>query len=469
MKIAVVGLNHKTASVDIREQLAFSAEQAVKVLGLLKAKYPGTGFVLLSTCNRTELYYAGGEQNYSSVGDQGCSSVGGQDYFSTADQGGSPAAGQDGSLPGVQSCPTGQELAEFLSDYCSVPMTTLQEIFYVHHNAEAVEHLLSVAASLDSLVIGESQILAQVKESYALASRAQMTNKVINRLFHCAFATSKEVYSLTSIAQRRVSVAGVAIELARQLFENIRKAKIAVIGAGEMGELLIRHLLDVGSENITVFNRTLKRAESMARKYGIACRGWQDLPDYFSEADIVIAAALAEEHLFDKSCLSGRMGGALLIIDIAVPRNFDASVNELEEVFLYSVDDLEQVAQKNLAIRQEDIGRAQEIIADNVQSFMDWFGVKDIGPLIGQLRDKFQQIGQAELLRFLAGENNMEPSQKQKMEAAVNRITNTLLHRLINVMYTIAQNDGADEVRYLIESIIQDQEQPDSKECQHGQ
>ena len=236
-----------------------------------------------------------------------------------------------------------------------------------------------------------------------------------------------------------------------------------------MGELLVRHLLDVGSENIRVFNRTFKRAESMARKYGIAWGDWQGLEDYFSEADIVIAAALAEEHLFDKSCLSERNRGPLLIIDIAVPRNFDASVNELEEVFLYSVDDLEEVAQKNLAIRQEDIGRAKEIIADNVQSFMDWFGVKDIGPLIGQLRDKFQQIGQAELLCFLAGENNMKPSQKQKMEAAVSRITNTMLHRLINALYTIAQNDGADEARYLIESIIQDQQQPDNKECQHGQ
>ncbi|MBN2375589.1 MAG: glutamyl-tRNA reductase [Sedimentisphaerales bacterium] len=445
MKIAVVGLNHKTASVDIREQLAFSAEQAVKVLGLLKAKYPGTGFVLLSTCNRTELYYAGGEQDDSLLQSRG------------------------GSSTDSRNCPTHQEMVEFLSDYCSVPMTTLQENFYIYHDAEAVEHLLSVAASLDSLVIGEAQILAQVKESYALASGARATNKVINRLFHCAFATSKEVYSLTSIAQRRVSVAGVAIELAGQLFENIRKAKIAVIGAGEMGELLVRHLLDVGGENITVFNRTLKRAESMARKYAIAWGDWQALSDYFLEADIVIAAALAEEHLFDKSCLSGRSGGALLIIDIAVPRNFDASVNELEEVFLYSVDDLEQVAQKNLAIRQEDVGRAREIIADNVKSFMDWFGVKDIGPLIGRLRDKFQQFGQAELLCFLAGENNMEPGQRQKMEAAVNRITNRMLHRLINALYTIAQNDGADEARYLIESIIQDQQQPDNQECQHGQ
>ena len=421
MRITVIGLNHKTAPVDVREKLAFNNDEAAQALEQLKKNFPYAGFVLLSTCNRTELYTAA------------------EDH----------------------SCPTPDELAQFLSDFASVTLTEFKSNLYVHHDDEAVKHLLNVAASLDSLVIGESQILAQVKDSYTLATEVKCANKVLNRLFHCAFATSKEVYSLTSIAQRRVSVAGVAIELASQLFEDISQANVAVIGAGEMGELLIRHLLDNGCRNITVFNRTLKRAENIAGAYHISCDNWSNLKSALQNVDIVVAAALTEEYLFDKSFLADRSRTTLLIIDIAVPRNFDPAVNELADVYLYSVDDLEQVIKKNIEIRQEDISRADEIIVDNVESFMDWFGVMDIGPLIGQLRQKYHQISQKEFERFIAGESNIPPIQKQKMEVVVNRIVNKLLHRLINGSYNIAKNYGPHEASHLIESIIQSKDRSD--------
>jgi glutamyl-tRNA reductase len=413
MKIAVVGLNHKTAPVDIREQLAFSADQTTDALGKLKTLFPSAEFVILSTCNRTELYYAG-------------------------------------DAPGVLP----DDLAKFLSDMRGIPSAEFEDFLYTHYDERAVEHLLNVASSLDSLIIGETQILAQVKQSYRLAIDAGSTGKIINRLFHCAFATSKEVYAITSIAQRRVSVAGVAVELARRLFEHISCARVAVIGAGEMAQLLIRHLVELNCGDITVFNRTLSTARKMAARHNIKAKDWADLQSALRETDIIIGAAGAEDYLFDKSSIQSRRTAPLLIIDIAVPRNFKPDIAELENVHLYSVDDLAQVVQGNIQTRQEDIGQAKEIIADNVESFMDWFALCDIGPLIGEFRKKFQQLSKIELDRFFAGEKNTPTIQKQKTEAAVNRIVNRLTHRLIHNFHDVAKIYGHDKASQMIEGII---------------
>jgi len=421
MKISVIGINHKTASVAIREKLTFSPPQVNDALRRLKEKFPETEFVLLSTCNRTELYYSARRRQ----------------------------------------SPEHDYLSQFLGELSGLELDKFKNSLYFYHDQDAVRHLLTVAASLDSLVVGEAQIIAQVKESYRLAAECSCTGKVLNRLFHCAFATSKEVYTVTSIAQRRVSIAGVAVELARQLFADITQAKITVIGAGEMGELLIRHLRDIGCNDITIFNRHLQRAQRIASQYDIATGDWQLLRPSLRHTDIVIAAAMAEDYLFDKSYIDKRQGKSLLIIDIAVPRNFDPALNEIEDVYLYSIDDLGRIIHENLQARQDDIGQAREIITDNVDSFMDWFGVMDIGPLIGRLRRKFHQINKNELEHFFANEDNITALQKQKMEAAVNRTVDKLLHRLINNFHTIARKYGPDEATRLIESIIQYEDRTD--------
>ena len=419
MNITVVGLNHKTAAIDLREKLAFNAEQVEQMLTLLKDRFPQGEFVLLSTCNRTELYHAAEEAVIS-----------------------------------------GEDLTDFIAQFCDVPLAEFRDSLYIQHDADAVRHLLNVAASLDSLVVGEAQIIAQVKESYHIATAANSAGKILNRLFHCAFATSKEVYSSTSIAQRRVSVAGVAIELAQQLLENIASARTAIIGAGEMAGLLVRHLLDLNCQNITVFNRTLSRAQEMGRNFSINSGSWTDLKAFVQNVDIIVAAAASDDYLFDKSFVSAKRTGPLLIIDIAVPRNFHPDAAKLEDVYLYSVDDLAQVVQENLQARQEDIGQAREIIADNVVSFMDWFGTMDIGPLIGELRQTCQQVSRSELDRFLAGEKNMPTVQRQKIEAAANRIVNKLVHRFINSLHTIAKTHGPEEAARLIESMARHQDRP---------
>ena len=414
MKITVVGLNHKAAPVDIREKIAFNVEQTAEAIKQLQKKFDGGEFVLLSTCNRTELYYA---------------------------------VDDDGASP--------DDLVQFLFDFHAVPLADFRNFLYVHRDKDAVEHLLTVSSSLDSLVIGESQIVAQVKDSYHLAVSLKSAGKALNRLFHCAFATTKEIYSTTSIAQRRVSVAGVASELAQQLLEQIASAKVAVIGAGETAELLVRHLVDLDCHNITVFNRTISRAERMAKRYDINSGNWSNLKHALQQVDIIIAAATTEDYLFDKSFMQGRRTGPLLIIDVSVPRNFNPDTGELEDVYLYNIDDLAQVANENIQARQEDVGQAREIIADNVESFMDWFALYDIGPLVGKLRKKFQQISKTELDRFLAGENHVSTTQRQKTEAVVNRIVNKLVHRLINNFHNVAKTQGSDEASHMIESIIQ--------------
>jgi len=340
MKIIVLGLNHKSAPIEIREKLAFDAADTIKALRQLKDKFHEAEFVLLSTCNRVELYSA-------------CEGMGGV-----------PA----------------ETIAKFLSGFHNVALEDFQDFLYVHNDADAARHLLTVASSLDSMVVGEEQIIGQVKESYRLACAAKSTGKVLNRLFHCAFATSKKIHANTSISSGRVSVAGIAVELAMQLFADISAAKVVVIGAGEMGELL------------------------------------------------------------------------------AVPRNFEPSVNEIENVYLYSIDELSKVAEENLKAREGDITKGTHIIAENVAEFMDWFRSRDIGPLVGQMKKKFAQISQNELEHFFVGVRQ-EASCREVMEAMVNRIVNKLLHCVIKNVDVVAKKHGPAEAAKFIDSIVRQAEE----------
>jgi len=423
MDIVVVGLNHKTAPVDIRERLAFDEESTVDALGQLKERYPEGEFVLLSTCNRVELYCTAGQ-----------------------------SAG-----------PTMEDLTGFLSDFQGVASEDFQDFLYISRNEESVRHLLAVTSSLDSMVVGEPQITAQVKESYRLACKAKSSGKVLNRLFHCAFGASKEIYTRTSVASRRVSIAGVVVELARQLFSNIKSAKIVVIGAGEMGELLVGHFVRIKCENITVINRSYERAQQLAREHGITADKWDKLGEHLLDADIVVAAATAARgYLFDKiafkKVMEKRRGKALLTVDIAVPRNFEHSIDEIENVHLYSVDDLAQVVRENIKLRREDIDRAVEIICEKVNEFMDWFEIRDIGPLIGQLKESFDRIKRNELERLFAG-NRRDTGCKEAVDATAGRIVSKMLHCVIRNINIVAKEQGAAEAAKLVGGIVRNAEE----------
>jgi len=422
MKILVVGLNHKSAPIDVREKLAFDPEQVLRALRELKHRFGEAEFVLLSTCNRVELY---------------CAS----------------------ELSGGVS---GEDLAKFLSEFHGVRWENFQEFLYIYEDEESIRHLLTVASSLDSLVVGEAQIIGQVKESYRLACAAKSTGKVLNRLFHCAFTTSKKVHTITSIAHGRVSVAGVAVELAMQLFADISSAKVVVIGAGEMGELLVQHLQQIGSKNITIVNRSYDRGLNLAKQYGVKAEKWEELEEQLTGADIAIASVSVQDYLFRKESLKEiidrRRKGRLLVIDIAVPRNFEPSVNEIEDVYLYSVDDLSEVVEQNLKAREEDVVRSMEIVYENVTDFMNWFGARDIGPLIGQMKKKFAEISENEMEKFFVG-SRQEASCQAVMEAMVKRVVNKLLHCVIKNVNTVAKENGASEAARLVDSIVRQAEE----------
>ena len=422
MRISVTGLNHKSAPIEVREKLAFNSEQVLRALRILKDRFSGGEFVLLSTCNRVELY----------------------------------AACSDDEVVGASS------IEDFFCEFHGIEVDSFREYLYRYDGEEAVRHLLTVSSSLDSMVVGEGQIIGQVKESYRLSVTAKTTGKILNRLFHGAFTVSKKVHTKTSIASGRVSVAGVAVELSMQLFADISKAGVVVIGAGEMGELLVQHLMHVDCKNITVVNRTFERGQEMASRYGIGVDKWENLEERLLEANIAIASATSEDYLFKKESfkkLTGkRRKGTLLVIDIAVPRNFEPSINEIEDVYLYSVDELSEVAAENRKAREGDISRGMEIVYENVAEFMEWFKARDIGPLIGQMKQMFEQISRQELERFFVGVRE-EASCREVMEPMVKRIVNRLLHCVIKNVNVVAKEHGPGEAAKLVDSIVQHAEE----------
>jgi glutamyl-tRNA reductase len=422
MKIVVLGLNHKTAPLEIREKLAFDAVQTTRALCELKKRFAQAEFVLLSTCNRVELYCAGKQC-------QGAKTT---------------------------------KLAEFFSEFHGIELDQFRQFLYAYEDEDAVRHLLTVASSLDSLVVGEAQIIGQVKESYKLACAAKTTGKTLNRLFHSAFATSKKVYTTTSISSGRVSVAGVAVELAKQLFDDILSAKVVVIGAGDTGQLIVQHLLQVGARNITVVNRSYDRGLKVAEQYGIKAQKWEQLNEQLIGANIAIASASVQDYLFRRDSfreiIARRKEETLLIIDIAVPRNFEPSVNELEGLYLYSVDDLAAVVEQNRKARERDMARGMEIVLENVTEFTEWFGAKDIGPLIGRMKEQFKQIAENEMERFFVGVRQ-EASCREVMEAMVNRVVNKLLHCVIKNVNSVARENGATEAARLVDSIVKQAEE----------
>ncbi len=426
MKIIVTGLNHKKAPIQIREKLAFDSAQVLEALTQLKNRFIGSEFVLLSTCNRVELYCA------------------------TKRGGGA----------------TAQDLAQFLSEFHNVDVEDFQDYLYVYNDADAARHLLTVASSLDSMVLGEAQIVGQVKESYKLACEAKSTGKILNRLFHCAFATSKSVYTNTQISNGRVSVAGVAVELAMQLFADIGSAKTLVIGAGEMAELLVQHLLHAGGRKITVINRSYENGLELANRYHVAVQKWETLTEQLISTDLVIASAGGWNFLFSKKMLEeavrGRRRKPLLIIDIAVPRNFEPSVNEIEDVYLYSIDELSQVAEQNRRMREDDIAAGLALIGKSADDFIEWFNARDLGPLIGQMKEKFIQISQNELEQFLA-KNGQDASCSESAKEMVERIVSKMLHCVIKNVNAVAKEQGPSEAAKLVDSIVRGAEEISSE------
>jgi glutamyl-tRNA reductase len=417
MSIVVLGLNHKTAAVEIRERLAFDASQVAAALRRLKEMDPEAEFVLLSTCNRVELYYAGEQDSQEAAG----------------------------------------RLIAFLSGFHGLEPERFKPALYFHENEEAVRHLLLVASGLDSMVVGEAQILGQVKDSYKLACAAQSTGKILNRLFHCAFFTAKNVHTSTAISTGRVSVAGVAVELAGQLFADMARAKVVVIGAGETGELVVQHLLKAGCTDVIVVNRSYERGTELAGRCRIAVGKWEELSEQIGQANIVISSVATPDYLYTRESfertVKRRKAGSLLIVDVGVPRNFDPAIRKIEDIYLYGMDELREVAEQNLKAREADITSGLEIVYAEAAQFMDWFHARDIGPLIGRMKDEFRQISRRELERFLAGPRQ-HACCRVPLEEMVDRVVNKLVHCVIQNVNTVAKEASPTEAAKLVNTIL---------------
>jgi glutamyl-tRNA reductase len=389
MHLVLVGLSHKTAPIDIREKLTFPADRQGHALDLLTSGEEVAEAVILSTCNRTEIYVV--------------------------------AASEDG---GVES------VIDFMADYHSLDRHELTRYLYIVKDEAVVRHLFRVVASLDSMVVGEAQILHQVKEGYECAFDAGGTGRAFNKLFRQSFEVGKRVRTETAIGESAVSISYAAVELARKVFDTLEGRTILILGAGKMSELTAKHLVGNGVGRVLVANRTFERAEEMAARFQGRAVPFDSLYDHVREADIVISSTAATEHVVTKRPLAKAVRGrnrALFLIDIAVPRDIDPAVNSLPGVFLYDIDDLNGVVEANLEERMSEARRAEGIIDEEVAAFIAWLESMEVVPTVAAIRAKAEVIRQMELEKAL---KRLELSEKElkTIDALTCAIVNKMLH-----------------------------------------
>lgn len=386
----MVGLNHRTAPVAVRERVAFQNGQFEPALrGLITLPRVSEG-VILSTCNRVELVMCG------------------------QDTGAAQAA-----IPG------------FLAAQHGVSSDDIKPHLYVHEGREAVRHMFRVAASLDSMIVGEPQILGQMKEQYARAAELGAAGRILHRCFHKAFSVAKRVRSETGIAERAVSVGSAAVELARGIFDRLPDKTALLVGAGTMGELVARQLLDEGVGTLYVANRTYERAIDVARLLGGIPVPLDRLPRHLPQADLVVVAASGDDFLLDEPmiehALRERQRRSMLLVDLAVPRAIDPSIRALDGIYLYDVDDLDGVIADNRGARAREAAKAEVIIDGEVETFWRWFSGLDVVPTVVALREKVEALRLRELDRQLGG-LGLDDAQRLAVDQLTQRIVNKILH-----------------------------------------
>lgn len=389
MRLFAIGLSHRTAPVELRECVDFARRGVEAALSALAARAIAQEHVVLSTCNRAEVYAAG-------------------DGDATADA-----------------------LTRFFSEYHQVPPGQLADHLYIRRGQAAAHHLFRVAAGLDSLVVGEPQILGQVKAAYATATDRQMTGALTNRLFHSAFAVGKRVRSETGLGEGAVSVSYAAIALAKKIFGNLEGLHVLILGAGEMAKLTGVHLRAQKVSRISIASRTLSTAERLAEHLDGRAVPWTDLGAALAEADIVITATGATEPVLTRARIEDvmrpRRQRPLFIIDIALPRDVDASAGNVDQVFLYNLDDLRAIVKENLARRTEELRRADAIVNEEAARFAAWMQSREIIPTVVALRQRFEAIRQAELSRLEPKLTGLPPEARARLDEITHLIVEKLL------------------------------------------
>jgi glutamyl-tRNA reductase len=407
MNIIVVGLSHKTAAVEVREKVAFAPTQMEKPLNAVVALPDITEAVIVSTCNRVEI------------------------YATTRDVAGGMA-----------------RLKRFLADYHGLELETLESHLYSYHGEDATRHVFRVASSLDSMVVGEPQILGQIKTSYGYAAEYKSSGLILNRFLHKAFSVAKRVRTETKIASSAVSVAFAAVELAKKIFGDLSDKTVLLIGAGEMCELAAKHFINTGVRGVMVTNRTFERAEKLAQEFDAKAIKFDDLLDHLHKADIILSSTGAPTFIIREKevaeVIRRRKNKPMFFIDIAVPRDIDPKVNDVENVYLYTVDDLNGVVATNLEQRKIEAAKAEAIVEQEIGQFFKWLSSLEVTPTIVALRTRFDEIRRAELAKTLAGWKNLPPDAEKKLDALTNAFMNKLLHQPTSVLKRTEQGNRND-------------------------
>lgn len=397
MGIIVVGLSHKTAPIEVREKLNFPESTLPDALRKLMTYEGVQESLIMSTCNRVEIY----------------------------------ASVQD-SAKGID------RIKQFISDYHGLSREALEQSLYVYPDAQGVRHTFRVASSLDSMVVGEAQILGQLKDAFDIALKTKTTSTIMNKLIKKAISVAKRVRTETRLAEGAVSISSAAVELAKKIFGDLVGKTVMLLGAGEMAELAAQHLLGNGVKNIMVANRTFERAEELAKEFkGDAIR-FEHFPDSLVMVDILICATGAPNYVVRREMVSRalkeRRHKPIFLIDISNPRNIDPDVDKVDNVYLYDIDDLQSKVDVNTEGRAKEATRAEELVTLEVETYLQWERALDAVPTIVDLREKVEDVRKRELDKALGSLNDISEDQKRAVEAMSQAIVNKLLHAPLVVL-----------------------------------
>lgn len=404
MNIFVLGLNHKTADVDVREKLAFNGPKLEEGLLRIKTLPEVKEAVILSTCNRVEIY--------ANVEDAAKAS---------------------------------ESIKNFISEFHGIKRDLLEKSLYAHENIRAVKHIFRVASSLDSMVVGEPQILGQIKDAFEFALAKKTTGVLLNKLMKKAISVAKRIRTETKIAENAVSISFAAVELAKKIFTDLSTKSFMLLGAGEMAELAARHLMSNGVKDVLVANRTFDRGCELAKEFNGRAVRFEDFIHEMVNTDIIICSTGASRYVLVKEqmqkVMKGRRHKPVFIIDISVPRNIDPEINNIANVYLYDVDDLRGVIDTNRLERQKEAEKAEAIIAEEIETFQKWQSSLDSIPAIIALREKADAIKKEELDRLL----NKLPSLGEKEKKDIEYMATALINKLIHPPTVALKEDSEDK------------------------
>jgi glutamyl-tRNA reductase len=391
MEIVLVGLNHRTAPVEVRERVSFTAEQSRKAAEELRSRGILEETLVLSTCNRSEIY-------------------------------GVPPESSHECAPGLSS---------FLSEFHSVRADVLGLSLYHHYDREAVRHLFRVSAGLDSMLLGEAEILGQVREAYRYAHEYGATGPVLNRLFQGALEVGKRVRSETELGTRPMSVASAGVKLAERIFGKMNERSALVLGAGTISEQVVNQLRDRGIARIFIMNRSRERADELAIRIGGKVVGWGEWETALKMADVVVSSVASEEPVLRRETLQAAMSArgnrALFLMDLGLPRNIEASTAELYNIYMYNIDDLTEIVEQNRHAREGEVPRAETIVDEHVGKFLSWQASVELVGLVDALRARLREERAAFIHARMDSMNHLSAAERERMESMMDELLEKLL------------------------------------------